>query len=327
MPQADPTAPSPKAADLLLPRGMKRLGLGTGDLFGGGSLAQSMRLIETALECGIRYFDTARMYGDGSAETVLGCVLPRIRDQVVIASKAGILPYRMLRRERLVARIRKVARLAGPLARALVDAPAPAGLRFGAFSSAELARSVHSSLKELRTDHLDILLLHGCSVADAHRDEVMSFLDGLARAGKVRAFGIATNFPQTCRIIAEVPRLGGVVQFENDALNDNVTRLTGGPRRLVVTHTAIKSALPRLLERLSGDAAAAARWEEVTGVAARDRDGIGRVLLAQALRQNRDGIVLFSSLRPERVRETARIESACESLAPLLREIGMSVRD
>ncbi len=59
---------------LLLP-GMRRLGFGCGDLYGGASRAQSVRLIETALDQGIQYFDLARLYGNGSAEAVMGSIL------------------------------------------------------------------------------------------------------------------------------------------------------------------------------------------------------------------------------------------------------------
>ena len=50
----------------------------------------SLRLLETAIDCGITYFDTARMYGLGAAEGLLGEVASRNRHRMIIASKAGI---------------------------------------------------------------------------------------------------------------------------------------------------------------------------------------------------------------------------------------------
>ena len=309
-----------KASQLLFPD-MRRLGFGCGDLYSGAAHAQSVRLIETALEAGIRYFDVARMYGNGSAEAVLGSVLPRIRDRVIIVSKAGILPWSMLHWPQFLSRATKAVRLAGPIARALVPARPPTGPRFGAFRRTDLVRSVHRSLKDLRTDYLDILLLHECSVADSRDPEVVSFLEQLRAQGKIRAFGIATHFPETCQILNETPGVAPVAQFASDAFNRNVGALPPGRAELVVTHTPIKQVLPRLLEHLAADRAAAARWTQRTGFAPDDRSGIARLLLADAVAGNTAGIVLFSSSRPERITAAVAEDPGREALAALHDEL------
>jgi D-threo-aldose 1-dehydrogenase len=308
------------ASQLLFPE-MRRLGFGCGDLYSGAAHAQSARLIETALDAGIRYFDVARMYGNGSAEAVLGSVLPRIRDRVIITSKAGILPWSMLHWQQFRSRAAKALRLAGPLARAVVPARPPTGPRFGAFGRADLARSVHRSLKDLRTDYLDILLLHECSVADARNEDVVSFLEQLRAQGKIRTFGIATHFPETCQILNETPSLAPVAQFASDAFNRNVAALPPGRAQLVVTHTPLKQILPRLLDHFAADAAAAARWTQRTGIAAHDRSGIARLLLADAVAENAAGIVLFSSSQPERITAAVAGDPGKEALAALRDEL------
>jgi len=300
-------------ASQLLRAGMPRLGFGCGDLYSKAAHAQSVRLIETALDAGIRYFDVARMYGDGQAESVLGSVLPRIRDQVIITSKAGILPWSMLHRPRLASKAAKLVRLAGPLGRALVPAPPPSAPRFGAFRRTDLVRSVNRSLKDLRTDYLDILLLHECSAEDAQGAEVVAFLGQLRAAGKIRAFGIATHFPETCQLLEQAPQTARVAQFASDALNRNVGRLPAGRAELVVTHTPIKQSLPRLLEHLAADPQAASRWRERTGLAPDDRPGVARLLLADAIAANATGVVLFSSSRPDRI--TDAVAGGCDANA------------
>ena len=59
-----------------LPIGRKvsQIGLGCGRLVGRSTLIQSARIVETALDLGIRYFDVAPSYGMGTAEEVLGHV-------------------------------------------------------------------------------------------------------------------------------------------------------------------------------------------------------------------------------------------------------------
>jgi D-threo-aldose 1-dehydrogenase len=309
-----------KASELLLP-GMPRLGFGCGDLYGGATLAQSTRLIESALEAGIRYFDVARLYGNGSAEAVVGTALRPIRDRVVIVSKAGILPLSMLPWDKFKKKATKAVRLAGPIARALVPPPQACGDRYGAFRLVDLVRSVNRSLKQLQTDYLDILLLHECSVADARDGEVIRFLERLRTEGKIRAFGIATHFPETCQILNETPNVARVAQFASDAFNRNVGKLPPGRAELVVTHTPIKQILPRLLDHLAADPTAAMRWAQRTGVAPDDRSGIARLLLADALAENPAGMVLFSSSQPGRIAEAVAADADQDTLTALRDEL------
>jgi D-threo-aldose 1-dehydrogenase len=307
-----------KPANILFP-GMLRLGFGCGDLFGGAALSTSARLVETALDAGIRYFDVARLYGNGSAETVLGGVLPRVRDRVIISSKAGILPWSMLLVTRIATKLAKAARHVGPLGRALVPPPSAAA-RHGAFGLADLARSVDCSLKALRTDYLDILLLHECGLADVQQADVLGFVERLRTAGKIRSFGIATDHVTTIEILKEKPAIAPIVQFASDAFNRNVTRICAERIGLIVTHTPIRRALPPLAAHLLTDPAAAADWEKRTGIARIDRAGIANLLLADAVAENAGGVVLFSTSRPERIAQAVTTGTVDRSLSIALRE-------
>src|SRR6185503_3266363 len=122
-----------RAADRLLRPGMPKLGLGCGDLYGGPQHSQSARLVQAAFDAGIRYFDVARLYGNGSAEAVLGSVLKPVRDQVVIATKVGIVPWSMQSSQRLARKAAIAGRALGPLARRWIPAPPHPAERYGAF--------------------------------------------------------------------------------------------------------------------------------------------------------------------------------------------------
>lgn len=288
-----------------LPADSLRLGFGCGDLSAGASTAASERLVEAALDAGFRWFDAARLYGDGQAEAILGRVLPRVRDQVVVVSKAGILPWSMRLGARLRTKAARTARATGPLARRLVPEPPPAKALWGAFGTGQLRRSVERSLKALRTDHLDILLLHECGLDDVRRPQTLDLLGRLRREGKVRLFGIATQFDETLTILERAPEAAGMAQFASDAFNRNVSAMPTGFGGLVGTHTALRHALPRLLHRLEADPLARARWAEQTGLSVEDRSGAASLLLADALARNATGVVLVSSSRPERLIEAA----------------------
>ena len=87
MERQEPASVTVGSSGLRLPR----IGLGTG-LHGEVPERQSVATIEHALECGVRFFDTAPLYGNGLAEERLGIALRGVpRDSYVLNTKVGIL--------------------------------------------------------------------------------------------------------------------------------------------------------------------------------------------------------------------------------------------
>jgi hypothetical protein len=284
----------------ILPPGAPRLGLGCGDLYAGAEEAASLRLLKTAYDAGVRYFDVARLYGNGSAEGVVGRAFQGVRDQVVIASKAGIVPWSAQTATRVRRKALSAAQKLAPFARSLIPQPPAARERYGAFAPAELAKSVETSLRELRTDYLDILLLHECDVPHATCPGTLSLLEKLRAAGKVRAFGIATRFPQTRAILAQAPEQFGVAQFPSDLFQRNERRLPAAWRGLPVTHSVLKGGLGPLRERVLADPGLATAWTRRFDRPADDIAAYADLVLQDALGAH-DGIVLFTTSRPERI--------------------------
>jgi D-threo-aldose 1-dehydrogenase len=264
--------------------GQPRIGLGTGDLFRDGRSGDAVRLVETALYVGFRYFDTARLYGDGQAEHVLGAALSRRRDQVVIASKAGIIPWSMQTGARIAAKAGK-----------LVGLKANASAREGAFSAKEIAASVEASLRALRTDYLDVLLLHECALGDVLSDETRGAVERLVRDGKVRAHGIATRQERTVAILKDGRAKPTIVQAPADAIGRQ-TRDYKSADGLVITHSAIRP----VLDALRTDAQLAGRMRDA-GIDPADTGRLVSLLVAQAAASNLGGIVLASTLKAERL--------------------------
>jgi aryl-alcohol dehydrogenase-like predicted oxidoreductase len=290
----------PGCARDILPPGAPRLGLGCGDLYAGADEAASLRLLKTAYDAGVRYFDVARLYGNGGAEGVVGRAFQGVRDQVVIASKAGVVPWSTQTATRIRRKALTAARRLAPFARPLIPEPPTARERYGAFAPAELAKSVDTSLRELRTDYLDILLLHECDVPHATSAGTLSLLEKLRAAGKVRAFGIATRFPVTQAILGAAPERFAVAQFPSDLFLRNERRLPAAWHGLTVTHSVLKGGLGPLRDRVLGDAGLAAAWSRRFDRPADDAGAYADLLLQDALAAH-DGIVLFTTSRPERI--------------------------
>lgn len=136
---------------------------GSGPLFGawGNSGAtEARRLVDICLEAGVNLFDTADVYSNGASEKVLGAAVKGRRDAVLISTKTSL-----------------------PMG----DGPNDAGS-----SRSRLINAVEHALKRLGTDYIDLLQLHAFDAATPI-EEVLSTLDSLVRAGKLRYVGVS-NF-------------------------------------------------------------------------------------------------------------------------------------
>ncbi|MFB6517047.1 aldo/keto reductase [Streptomyces sp. NPDC056401] len=152
---------------------------GQGPLFGAWGdtgVQQARRLVDICIDAGVTMFDTADVYSAGASEEVLGAALKGRRDQVLISTKAGL-----------------------PMG----DGPDGAGT-----SRSRLITSVDDALRRLDTDRIDLFQLHAFD-AGTPVEEVLSTLDDLVRAGKIRYTGIS-NFSgwQAMKSLAAADRHG-----------------------------------------------------------------------------------------------------------------------
>jgi aryl-alcohol dehydrogenase-like predicted oxidoreductase len=290
----------------IIPRGTLRLGFGCGSLHGGKGRRQSLRLLETAIDCGITYFDTGRMYGLGAAESLLGEIGSRDRHRLTITTKAGILPADQSVRMRLATRGIRLAHKFLPGSERYLPMPAAAHIRFHAFSRSALQSSVERSLKELRTDYIDILLLHECSLSDIQDPRVLEFLQDLKKQGKIRAFGIATDMEATLKIAASYAHLFSILQIPSSIFDMNIRRITSWFSGLTIVHSCLTGHNGPLLSRLATNQDMAAKWKLTTGIDYRDVKSTAKLLLAHALHVNREGIVLFSTSQVENIKSNVQ---------------------
>jgi aryl-alcohol dehydrogenase-like predicted oxidoreductase len=147
--------------------GLGCMGLSSG--YGPAAEARdAIRLIRTAVEHGVTFFDTAEAYGPYKNEEVVGEALAPFRDQVVIATKFGHAFGREFR-------------------------------ELGVNSRPEHIRQVtEASLKRLRTDRIDLLYQHRVDPAVPIEDVAGTVRD-LIQQGKVKHFGLSEAGVQTIR--------------------------------------------------------------------------------------------------------------------------------
>ena len=163
------------------------------------SWRQSCQLVEAAWAHGFRHFDTAPPYGAGQSERVLGEVLGALREQSILVTKVGIA------HPRAGIALRALRHAAQPVSRLLPGLWSRAARRArqasspsGRFDVRSVRASVAQSLRQLRTERLDALLLHEAGPDDLS-DELGAQLDAWLRDGVVRVVGVGTADPQRAR--------------------------------------------------------------------------------------------------------------------------------
>lgn len=299
-----------------------QLGYGCSSLMGAMSRAESLAVLEAAFDAGIRHFDVAPMYGYGQAESVLGEFLARHPGQTTVTTKYGI---PAAKRQGLIGLARSVARpvvKAMPgLKRRLTSAAAKAtspGPKAN-FTAAEARESLERSLRDLKTDRIDIWLLHDATLADLHDEGLLRLMQDNVAAGKIGAFGVGTDRPAIAEIATARPEYLPVVQFAWSVLDSPVP----ATKSFRIHHRALTDNFRSLHQQLLGDNARCARWSGLVGSDLADPQALSALMLKAALLENPEGIVLFSSKRAAHIRnnvavaEDATLESPARCLYAL----------
>ena len=126
---------------------------------------ESLAAIRRARDLGVNFFDTADSYGFGRSESLLGIVLSRKRQDVVIGTKVGV-----------------VRTSSGALKKD--------------FSKQHIYVAVDGSLKRLRSDYIDVYQVHNPTIDDLRREEIQDAMERLQDNGKIRFWGVSVSNPE-----------------------------------------------------------------------------------------------------------------------------------
>ncbi|HEX5096241.1 MAG TPA: aldo/keto reductase [Acidimicrobiia bacterium] len=182
------------------------IGIGCNNFGGRIDEAATNIVVDTALESGINFFDTADVYGGTKSEEFLGRALGSRRDTALIATKFGM-----------------------PLDEE----------RKGA-APAYIARAVEDSLCRLGTDRIDLYQLHAPDPATPI-EETLGALDELVRAGKVREIGCSNFSAEQIEEAEQCSRDGRIARFVS--VQNEYSLLRRGPERWGVLDACEKHGL------------------------------------------------------------------------------------
>lgn len=291
-----------------------RVGFGCGRLNGGIHAAASSRLVEGVLKLGIRHFDVAPAYGMGLAEDVLGAALAN--EAVTVVTKVGIArpPHPGVKGVAQALLGPVLAHL--PAVKARLVSKAVQSASRGQFGLEHVEKSFAESLRRLRRDRVDALLLHEAAPADVTAELTALLTDWQAK-GRTALLGSGTG-----KVASGLTKFGEVAQYRwtSESLAEGVIDVVHGVLRY----------LPKVVE-----------WtpEQVDDLALLGRDPAdplthAGIAMTRVLALNPHSIVLVSSRNVNRIGALLRAidwvlvseptETSCSTMQRILSNIAVS---
>ncbi len=292
-----------------------RLGFGCSGLMGATNRRDSLRLLETAYEAGIRHFDVAPMYGYGHAEACLGEFLERHTGELTVTTKFGIAPPKhstLLKAARLLVGpiVKQLPSVKRRLAQAANAATRPT--EQPQFTPTEAKASLDRSLHALRSSHIDLWLLHEAEAHDLTDDALSPFLESEVQQGTIGSFGVGSTTNSIPALLAERPAYCRTLQYEWSILAAPIPPTQ--PFR--IHHSAVTNNFRALHKTLSGNQTLCRRWSESTNTDLSHAESLANLMLKAALVMNPASIILVSSKNPHHIHANARIVADSTLEAP-----------
>lgn len=254
---------------------VSRLAFGTGSMHRLFSRQDRQLLLARAAAVGMTHFDTSPYYGYGLAEVDLGRFLKGQREDFTVTTKVGLYPWMMPARSATEVWVRKVAgRIVSSLTLPAVN-----------WQLDRAKDSLRQSLRRIRTDYVDFLLLHEPIWPLMHADEFLKWLLSEQYMGNVRAWGIAGVAERIAPWVEFGHPLASVVQTQDSLAGREADFLTQRGRGFQFTYGYLASLR--------------AQRSPMSAV----------VALRTALARNTTGSIIVSTRRADRFPELARAAS------------------
>jgi aryl-alcohol dehydrogenase-like predicted oxidoreductase len=171
-----------------------KLAIGTSSYGSKMSKRHAHKMLHMLTEQGVNYIDTASSYGLGMAEGIVGDFIKKSRDKVFISTKVGIKSQPLpLYKKLLLPVVRQTYNLS--FLKKKVQNQSAATYQHTVLTVEEIDSSIAQSLKNLKTDYLDQLLIHNNFQTYLGDMAVVDLLHNFKQKGIIRHIGITAETP------------------------------------------------------------------------------------------------------------------------------------
>lgn len=258
-----------------------KLGFGGAALTSMGSLREIMKILDFAYHKGITHFDTAPLYGKGYSEIIYGKFIIDKRENITITTKFGLgednKPKEKLLSPLLFANYWSKRIISKKNTNTAT--PVNQGLNHRKIEKKEIELSFIRSIKNLNTSYIDYFLLHE-GIPSFLTDEAFQYLMNLKKNGDILKLGIATNINSMINLQESEISQWDVLQYEGYDFEKKEILKARFPEKEHIHHSCItnKTSIKNSLQ-----------------------DSSPPSLLAQAVLDNLEGKVIFSSRNINRI--------------------------
>jgi aryl-alcohol dehydrogenase-like predicted oxidoreductase len=293
------------------------IGLGCAAMLGRAGRRESLAALGAAYDAGITFYDTARSYGYGACEGLLGEFFGAgRRSSVVLCTKFGILPGHPGGWKQKAKPLARAVLSVVPQLREIVRKQAADQLVPGQFSVATLRSSFETSLRELKTDYVDILLMHSPPASVLQDEDILEELRRLVDAGKVRLAGASAEGDVIRTFFGKHSPVLQAAQFPMNPFSMNLAMQTLDASKslmLIANHPfgAVEGVARcrTLIDRLHRDASVPQSLREKLD--ARDEGLLPEFVLNSIIRDTGVSVVIPSMMKPAHLHSNIRAIDRC----------------
>jgi aryl-alcohol dehydrogenase-like predicted oxidoreductase len=268
------------------------IGFGCSSLTRNNTPSSALSNLEVAFDNGIRHFDCAKLYGYGNAESILAAFAKGKRHAITIATKSGLDPIKVP-----LFCLPLINKLKGPInffkSSISIKSDNITNTAKGHFTPLKLEKDINSSLVKLKTNYIDFYLLHEASVVDANRDDIINVMNKAKMSGKIRHYGVASNYYNLVNDFSILDESYEVVQHNASLTNIEVDTLSiNDNKRLRILYNIFSN-----IKKVSSEL----KYIEL------GFNSPVEYILSHYKKINSNGITLFTSTNNKNIKDTVKI--------------------
>ena len=193
------------------------------------------------------------------------------------------------------------------------------------FTADQARESLERSLRALRSERIDIWLLHEVGAQDLADDGLLRLLEDMVANGTIGSFGVGSEAARVETLLRLRPAYCQTLQYEWSVLDSKVPQTDA----FRIHHRALTNNFRSLHTALISRPATCKRWSQAVGLDLAAAETLGSLMLRASLLMNPESIILFSSKRAKHVQSNVAtaVNPALEIPAAILYELVLAEKN